>query len=72
MPSDCQCSTTHSDTKVVTKRVGNKEAIRKIEQLEAEVKKLKASNKKLKASATKNKVSKDKLVRQLKKKLDDI
>ena len=71
MPSDCQCSTA-CDVRVETKVLNNKQATRKLKELEAEVTALEEENQTLKRRLRKARVSKKSLVKKLKNHLDGI
>jgi len=71
MPSDCQCSTA-CETRIVTKVLNNKQATRRLERLEKEVKKLRLENVTLKTKLSKASVKKKDLVSKLKKQLDRV
>ena len=71
MPSDCQCSTA-CETRIVTKVLNNKQATRRLERLEKEVKKLRSENVTLKTKLSKASVKKKDLVSKLKKQLDRV
>jgi hypothetical protein len=76
MPSDCQCSACGAcdcqSTKIVEKRIGNKEAIETIEKLEKELEILKKENKELLEENKREKVNKDEILKQLMKKLKEL
>ena len=73
MPSDCQCSgACTTEIKTVTKVLNNKEASKRLEKLEREVKVLKSSNSTLKSQLSRAKTSKKTLVKKLKDRLDSI
>jgi len=71
MPSDCQCSSA-CETKIVTKVLNSKEATRKLERLEREVKKLRDDNANLERKLKRASVNKKKIVAELKKQLERI
>lgn len=69
MPSDCDCSH-HTETITVEKVIGNKQATRKIQRLEEEVERLKYKNSSLRQRLQKASISKGKILKELKSKLD--
>ena len=72
MPSDCQCSACGAcKSKIVEKRVGDKEAIRIIEELEEKNRLLEKENESLLEDNKRNKVDKDEIIRELIKKLKE-
>lgn len=71
MPSDCQCSTAcGTETIVKTKVISNKEATRRLEILEHEVKALKNENSNLRTSLRRAGISKKKIIKDLRDQLD--
>lgn len=70
MPSDCQCSACVTERLVEV--IGNKEASKRIRDLEREVAKMRAENVSLKSDLEKATVNKKKLVNRLKKQLDNM
>lgn len=71
MPSDCQCSAP-VETITVEKVINNKQATRKILRLEEEVEVLKYENTSLKRRLRKASTNKEKILKDLKSKLDKI
>ncbi len=69
MPSDCQCST-HTEPVVVEKVLNNKQATRKMRRLEEEVEILKYENSSLKQRLRKASINKEKILKELRSKLD--
>jgi hypothetical protein len=73
MPSDCQCSACGAcTTKVVEKRIGSKAAIEMIESLERENKRLEKENQSLLEENKRKRLSKDEILSELVKKLDEL
>jgi len=74
MPSDCQCSACGAcDCQtVVEKRIGDKEAIKMIEELERKNRLLEEENKSLLKENKRKKPNKDEIMRELLKKLNEL
>ena len=73
MPSDCQCSACGAcETKIVEKRIGSKVAIEMLEKLEKENERLEKENEKLLEENNRKRLSKDEILRELLKKLDEL
>jgi hypothetical protein len=76
MPSDCQCSACGAcdcqSTKIVEKKISNKEATEIIEKLEEKNKLLEEKNESLLKGNERKKVSKKGIIRALLKKLNDL
>jgi carbonic anhydrase len=73
MPSDCQCSACGAcESTVIEKRIGNKEAIKMIEKLEAKIKLLEKENKILLEKNKRVKISKEEIVAELLKQLKEL
>lgn len=71
MPSDCQCSNACAcETKIIKEVLNDREATRKLRQLEREVKTLREENRNIKARLKKKAISKKSLVKKLKDQLD--
>lgn len=71
MPSDCQCSAP-TETIVVEKVLNNNQATRKMQRLKKEVEALEDENARLKRRLRKASVSKEKILKELRSKLDSI
>ncbi|HEC66271.1 hypothetical protein LCGC14_1339200 [marine sediment metagenome] len=72
MPSDCQCSTSSVETITVEKVLNNKQATRKLRRLEREVEALENENTGLKRRLRKASINKEKILKDLRSKLDKI
>jgi hypothetical protein len=71
MPSDCQCATAvETRTVTIEKVLNNKQATRKMRRLEEEVAILRNENAGLKRRLQKASVSKERILKDLKSKLD--
>jgi hypothetical protein len=76
MPSDCQCSACGAcdcqSTKIVEKKIGDKEAIELIEKLEEKNRLLEEKNESLLKENGRKEVSKNEIIRELLRKLNEL